>query len=294
MRIGLEETRAVVDAALHHGITFFDTSDSYGNMGGSETLLGETLGDRRKSIVLASKFASPMEKGVTRKNASRRYIMSAVEASLRRLKTDWIDLYQLHFPDPLTPMEETLRALDDLVRQGKVRYIGCSNLASWQIVEAQWISRHHHLHSFLSAQEEYSLLVRRIEEEKLPVIRQYGLGLIAYFPLASGMLSGKYQRDAAPAPGTRFSEWKRLGDRYSTDQNWAAVEALAAFAAQRGHSLLELAFSWLAAQPPVSSIIAGATRPEQVAQNVAAASWTLTAEDLAAIDQLPRGFAPAL
>jgi len=294
MRIGLEETRKVVDKAIECGINFFDTADSYGNMGGSETLLGETLGPRRNQIILATKFSSPMQAGVTRKNSSRAYIMTAVEASLRRLKTDWIDLYQMHYFDPLTPLEETLRALDDLVHQGKVRYIGCSNFATWQIVEAQWTSRHYNLHSFVTCQDEYSLLVRQIEQEKLPVMQAYGLGLLPYFPLASGMLTGKYTRDARPGSDTRFGAWKRLGDRYSTSENWAAVEALKEFAESRGHSLTELAFSWLLQHPNVASVIAGATKPEQVEQNAKAAAWQLSSEDLKTIDALPRGAAPPL
>ena len=170
MRIDIEATRKVVSKALDLGITLFDTADIYGNMGGSETMLGQVLGERRKDVVLATKFAGPMVEGVTRRNASRRYILSAVEASLRRLKTDWIDLYQLHFPDPFTPMDETLSTLDDLMRQGKVRYIGCSNLPAWQIADAQWIARDRGLNAFISAQDEYSLVARHIESEELPAL----------------------------------------------------------------------------------------------------------------------------
>ena len=290
MRIDLEATRQVVDKAIEMGITFFDTADSYGNMGGSENLLGQVLGrDRRKNIVLATKFSSPMQQGITRRNGSRHYIMNAVEASLKRLQTDWIDLYQYHFPDPLTPMEETLRALDDLVRQGKVRYIGISNHSGWQMVEAQWIARHHNLHPFVSSQDEYSLLVRFIEKEKIPVLERYGMGLITYFPLACGLLTGKYDRHQAPGPETRFGALKRLGDRYATDQNWVATVALQDFCQKRGRTLLELAFSWLLAHPVVSTVIAGATKAEQVEQNANAISWTLTPEDMAEIDKLPRG-----
>jgi aryl-alcohol dehydrogenase-like predicted oxidoreductase len=294
MRIDLEATRKVADKAIELGITLFDTADIYGNMGGSESMLGEILGARRKDIVLATKFAGPMSAGVARRDASRRYIMSAVEASLTRLKTDWLDLYQLHFPDHLTPMEETLRALDDLVQQGKVRYIGCSNLPAWQIVEAAWISKHEHLTSFVSCQDEYSLLVRDIEREKLPVIEAYGLGVLPYFPLASGLLTGKYTRGAEPSEDSRFGKIKRLGERYGSEQNWDAVEHLQKFSAARGHTLIELAFSWLLARPSVASVIAGATKPEQLEQNVKAAGWKLTADELAEIDRLPRGFAPPL
>jgi aryl-alcohol dehydrogenase-like predicted oxidoreductase len=243
---------------------------------------------------LATKFTSPMAPGVTRKNASRAYIMTAVEASLRRLKTDWIDLYQMHYHDELTPIEETLRALDDLVKQGKVRYIGCSNMLAWHVVEAAWTSRHLNVHRFASIQAEYSLLVREIEREMLPVLQAYEIGLLPYFPLASGLLTGKYSRTAPPPPDTRFSAWQRLGERYATDANWDAVEHYRSFSAARGKSMLELAFNWLLSKPVVSSVIAGATKPEQVEQNVAAAGWKLTADDLAEIDKMPRGFAPPL
>jgi aryl-alcohol dehydrogenase-like predicted oxidoreductase len=286
MRIDLEATRKVVARALDLGITLFDTADIYGNKGGSETMLGQVLGERRKDIVLATKFAGPMVEGKTRRDASRRYIMTAVEASLTRLKTDWIDLYQLHFADPLTPMEETLGALDDLIRQGKVRYIGCSNLPAWQMVEAEWIARDRGLNRFVSAQDEYSLLVRDVEAEKIPAAQAYGMGLLPYFPLASGMLTGKYKRGADAPADTRFASIPSLGNRYATDANWALVEKLEAFCAQRGHTLLELAFSWLLARPPVASVIAGATKPEQLEANVKAADWTLTPEDLAEIDRL--------
>ena len=286
MRIDLEATRKVVAKALDLGITLFDTADIYGNMGGSETMLGQVLGERRKDIVLATKFDGPMTEGTTRHNASRRYIMMAIEASLQRLKTDWIDLYQLHFPDPLTPMEETLRALDDLIHQGKVRYIGCSNLSAWSMVEAQWISRDRGLHSFISTQDEYSLVARQVEAEKLPAAQAYGMGVLPYFPLASGLLTGKYKRGAKAAAGTRFASIQRLADKYSTDANWVLVEKLEAFCGKRGRTLLELAFSWLLARPPVASVIAGATKPEQLEANVKAVNWPLTPEDLAEIDRL--------
>jgi aryl-alcohol dehydrogenase-like predicted oxidoreductase len=286
MRIDLEATRKVVAKALDLGITLFDTADIYGDKGGSETMLGQVLGERRKDIVLATKFAGPMVEGKTRRDASRRYIMTAVEASLARLKTDWIDLYQLHFPDPLTPMEETLGALDDLIRQGKVRYIGCSNLPAWQMVEAEWIARDHGLNRFISTQDEYSLLVRDVEAEKIPAAQAYGVGLLPYFPLASGMLTGKYKRGTDAPAGTRFASIPSLANRYATEANWALVEKLEAFCAEHDRTLLELAFSWLLARPPVASVIAGATKPEQLEANVKTAEWTLTSEDLAEIDRL--------
>lgn len=287
-RIDLEASRKVVHKALDLGITLLDTADIYGDRGGSEDVLGQILGDRRKDIVLATKFAMPMDDAETLKGASRRYIMRAVEASLRRLRTDWIDLYQLHRPDPLTPIEETLRALDDLIHQGKVRYVGCSNLPAWQVVEAQWTARSGGLNPFVSCQDEYSLVVRDIERELMPAMQAYGLGLLPFFPLASGLLTGKYQRNKPMPEGARLTNTQRLADRYLTEANWTIVERLQDFCAKRGHSLLELAFSWLAARPAVASVIAGATKPEQVEQNVAAVGWTLTADDLAEIDRLSK------
>ena len=284
-RLDLAATRRVVDRALDAGITFFDTADSYGNRGGSETCLGEALGERRQRIVLASKFASPMDDAQTLKGASRRYIMSAVEASLRRLKTDWIDLYQMHWPDPLTPMEETLRALDDLVRQGKVRYLGCSNLAPWQVADAAWTARHHGLHRFISTQNELSLLAREAEKSLFPLLSAYGMGFLPYYPLASGLLTGKYKR-GAPLPAGRLQSVKMWADRFLTERNWTIVERLEAFCATRGRSLAELAFGWLATQPEVSSIIAGATTPEQIDANVAAAAWRLSADEMREVDRL--------
>jgi aryl-alcohol dehydrogenase-like predicted oxidoreductase len=220
------------------------------------------------------------------KGGSRAYVMAAVEGSLRRLRTDWIDLYQLHRPDPLTPIEETLRALDDLIRQGKVRYIGCSNFASWQVVEAQWTAKARNLNAFASCQDEYSLVVRDIEKELVPAITAYGTGLLPFFPLASGLLTGKYKRNAPMPEGARLTNTQRLADRYMTEANWTKVERLEQFAERHGRSLLELAFGWLAAKPYVSSVIAGATKPEQLEANVRAVEWALTAEDLAEIDRV--------
>ena len=292
-RIDLEASRRVVHKALDLGITLLDVADVYGGLGGgyrgaSEDCLGQILGDRRKDIVLATKFGIAMDEAERLKGASRRYIMSAVEASLARLKTDWIDLYQVHRPDALTPIEETLRALDDLVRQGKVRYIGCSNYAGWQLVEAHWTAKHHGLDGFISAQDEYSLLVRDLERETLPAIEACGLGLLPYFPLASGLLTGKYRRNAPPPEGARLATIERLAGRYLVEDHWRKVERLEGFCAERGRSLLELAFSWLLARSVVASVIAGATRPEQVEQNAKAGGWALTAEDMAEIDRITK------
>lgn len=277
--LDLEGARKVVHAALDSGITLFDTSDSYGTDGGSEKALGEILGPRRKDVVLATKFASPMNREQsTRYNASRAYVMRAVEDSLRRLKTDYIDLYQYHFPDELTPIEETLRALDDLVRQGKVRYLGCSNFAAWQLVDADWTSRHHGLHRFQSTQAEYNLLSRRAETELFPAMRALGMSLLPYFPLASGLLTGKYRKGGAVPEGRMSLPWFK---RELTDQNLERVEKLVELGERRGRTILELAMAWLLAEPLVASVIAGATRPEQVRANVRAAEWKLTPEERA-------------
>ena len=285
-RIDLEATRKVVHKALDCGITLFDTADAYGERGGSETLLGEVLRERRKDIVLATKFGLPMDDSGRLQGGSRGYIMRAVEASLKRLKTDWIDLYQLHRPDPNTPIEETLRSLDDLVRAGKVRHIGCSNLPAWRVVEAQWTAKTEHLHAFASCQDEYSLVMREVEADLLPMMQAYGMSLLPYFPLASGLLTGKYEKNAPLPQGARLTNTQRLADRYMTEANWKIVEGLRELCAKRGWSMLDLAFSWLAANPLVASVIAGATKPEQIEQNVKAVELKLTAQDLAEIDAI--------
>jgi aryl-alcohol dehydrogenase-like predicted oxidoreductase len=285
-RIDLEASRKVIHKAIDLGITLFDTADIYSNMGGSETVLGEVLGDRRKDIVLATKFSKAMSEDGTKQGASRRYIMSAVEASLKRLKTDYIDLYQQHDYDPLTPIDETLRALDDLIRQGKVRYIGNSNFPAWRIAEAEHVARAMNVSRFVSCQDEYSLVVRDIEKDLLPCAQAYNLGLLPFFPLASGLLTGKYRRGEAAPDDTRFGKVPRLRDRYVTPRNEENVEKLQSFAQTRGHTMLELAFSWLAARPQVASVIAGATRVEQVEQNAKAIAWTLSAEEMAEIEKI--------
>ena len=292
-RIDLEASRRVVDEAIDAGVTLFDVADIYGRQGAhsgaSEETLGEVLGTRRHDIVLATKFGGPMDQQGTLQGASRRYVTRAVEASLRRLRTDFIDLYQLHMPDPLTPLEETLRALDDLVRAGKVRYIGCSNLPAWQVAQAQHISRELGLERFVSCQDELSLLATGAGRELIPAIEHYGLGLLPYFPLASGLLTGKYRRNEALPAGSRFDAWKPLGANYLTERNWALVERLEAAGREAGHSLIELAFGWLLARGCVSSVIAGATSAAQLRGNVAAASVSLSAQTLAAIDAILAG-----
>ena len=286
MRLDLEQTRAVVDRAFDLGITLFDTADMYGGRGGSETQLGKILGHRRKDIVLASKFGMAMSDDGTKIGASRRYIMSAVEDSLRRLKTDWIDLYQLHQPDPLTPLDETMQALDDLVTQGKIRYIGCSNLPSWQVVESQWISKSMGLNRFVSCQDEYNILNRNVEAELIPAMQKYGCGLLPYFPLASGLLTGKYKRTEMPE-GARLTDMPTFANRiYLTDENFDIVDNLHKIANKTGHSILELAFGWMASRPTTASIIAGATKPEQIDANVAAVNWVLSQSEIDEVDKI--------
>ena len=284
MRADYAQSETVVRRAVELGVTLFDTADIYGGSQ-SEEFLGRALGADRHSVVIATKFAGQMGEGPMHKGASRRYIMEAVEDSLRRLETDYIDLYQVHFPDPETPLEETMRALDDLVTAGKVRYIGHSNFAGWQIASAHWIAQTRGYAPFVSSQNEYSLLKRDVEREVVPACAAFGLGILPYFPLASGLLTGKYQRGVEAPEGTRLAGGG-FARRIMTDRNWDIVEGLDGFARDHGHTLLELAFGWMASQPQVASVIAGATRPEQVEQNVAAAQWRLSAEELAAIDEI--------
>ncbi len=284
--MNVDASRRVVDAALAAGITLFDTADVYGNRGGSEEQLGEILGPRRKDIVLATKFAMPMDDSGTKSGASAAYIREACEASLKRLKTDWIDLYQQHRTDPNTPIAETLGALDALVKQGKVRAIGCSNMPADQLATAQDTARKSHQAAYVTAQDQYSLLVRGLETALAPELEKEGMGLLPYFPLASGLLSGKYEKGKDIPAGTRYARMGRFGEQYMTEENWKIVESLSAFAAARGHTLLDLAFAWLLSRPYLSSVIAGATRPEQAAQNAAAAAWKLTPAEIAEVDRL--------
>jgi aryl-alcohol dehydrogenase-like predicted oxidoreductase len=288
-RSDLETSRKIIHKAIDLGITLFDTADIYAGRGGSENVLGQVLGDRRKDIVLATKFSKSMADDGTKQGASRRYIMQAVEDSLRRLKTDYIDLYQQHDYDDLTPIDETLRALDDLIRQGKVRYIGCSNFPAWRVAEAQLIARSINTSAFVSCQDEYSLLVRGIEKDLLPAAKAYTMGLLPFFPLANGLLVGKYKRGEKPPADSRLGKVDYLRERYMNDRNLDVVQKLGEFAHQHGKTLLELAFSWLAARPQVSSVIAGASSPEQIEQNVKAIAWKLTPEDMATIDEITKG-----
>jgi aryl-alcohol dehydrogenase-like predicted oxidoreductase len=274
-----EDVPAVVNAAIDAGITLFDTADVYGNAGGSEIRLGKALGSRRDEVIVATKFGADMrgangpDWGV---RGSRRYIRIAVENSLRRLGTDWIDLYQMHTPDPYTPVEETLAALTELVNEGKVRYIGSSNFAGWQVVDADWIAQTSGYEGFISAQNEYSWLKRGIEAELVPALERTGQSLLPYFPLASGLLTGKYKRGADAPEGTRLAS---NSDRLAA-ANFDLIEKIEAFAEERGLTMLQVAIGGLAAMPIVGSVIAGATRVEQIEQNVAAGLWVPTAEDL--------------
>ena len=281
MRVDLEGTRAVVDAALESGVTLFDTADIYGDKGGSESFLGDVLEGRRDRIVLATKFGGDMGDG-TQARGSREYIHKAIDASLARLRTDYVDLYQYHTPDNITPFEETFGALDEVVRAGKARYVGHSNLNAAQVEEVDAICREHGFVRPVSAQNQYSLLRREAEEELLPTCKRLGIGVLPFFPLASGLLTGKYRRGEERPQGTR------LADRGSvfTDETFDRLEALEVFAKERGVTLLQVAIGGLLAQPAIASVIAGATKPEQVQANVEAAGWEPTAADLAALNSL--------
>lgn len=281
-RIDEDQTKAVVDAAIEQGITLFDTADSYAD-GASEELLGRALGTRRESVLVATKFGmGDHDAEHFGAHGSRRYVRRAVEASLRRLGTDYIDLYQLHRPDPITPIDETLDAMSDLVTEGKVRYLGSSNLSAWQVADADWVARTAGYHRFVSAQNEYSLYNRSAEDELLPACERFGIGVLPYFPLAYGLLTGKYRRgEAAPAGSRLEAQAKRL-----ENADWGRIEALQAFADARDISLLTLAVGGLAAQPAVGSVICGVTRPEQVVANVEAGLWQPSEHDVADLAEL--------
>jgi aryl-alcohol dehydrogenase-like predicted oxidoreductase len=283
-RIDDAQTKRVVDAAIDAGVTLFDTADVYGGGGRSEELLGAALGGRRAQVVVATKFGMPMGDG--KAGAAPAYVRAACDDSLRRLGTDVIDLYQQHAPDPSVPIEETLGALDELVRAGKVREIGCSNFTPEMIDEAAAVSARTGGARFVTVQNELSLLRRKGDAALVDACTRNDLGILPYFPLASGMLTGKYARGVEPPEGTRLAgapEDRRA--RALSDRNFDAIEALGSFATERGHTLLELAMSWLAGLPKMASVIAGATTPEQVRANAAAVAWTLTDADRAEIDR---------
>jgi len=282
-------TAAVVNQALDTGINFIDTADMY-DKGRSEEFVGRALKGKRLQVLLASKFSFAMGDSPNERGASRWYITRAVEASLKRLNTDYLDLYQYHFPDPTTPIEETLRALDDLVKSGKVRYIGCTNFAGWQISEAQWTSRVNHLYSFVTMQTKYNLLERQVEQEIVPCCKAHGLGIIPWGPLAGGFLTGKYRRgEPPPAPvkgGMPPKAYNILYKQLITDANWEKLAKLEAFAKDCGHKVSELAIAWLLSHPWVSTVIVGATKPEQIQANLVGAAWKMTREEVARVEQI--------
>lgn len=278
------ETAAIIHCALDIGINFFDTANIYGR-GVSEEHVGKAVRDRRSQAIIATKAGGAMGEGSNRAGASRQHLMEEAHASLRRLGTDYIDLYQIHFVDLTTPIEETLRALDDLVRQGKVRYIGCSNFAAWQVCEALWTAKLCNLNPFVSVQPQYNVMDRRIERELVPFCQAYGIGIIPYSPLAGGFLTGKYRPDAPIPEGTRGYN-NPYFQRTLSERNFALLGRLEAFAAERGHEVGELAIAWLLARPMVSTVIAGVTKPEQVSYNTAAGAWQLTAEDQKLLDEI--------
>ncbi|MQG77185.1 MAG: aldo/keto reductase [SAR202 cluster bacterium] len=297
-RLDLQETTAVLDAALEEGINFLDTANAYGG-GTSEEFIGEVFAKngRRHDVIIATKVGldvggvapSAPPSGPNKRGSSRQHIMDEVENSLRRLQTDYIDVFYMHMWDKNTPIEETLRALDDLVHQGKVRYIGSSNYSAWQLTESVWTSKANNLFSYACVQPEYSLVVRNVEHELIPFCERYGMGLIPYFPLASGLLTGKYKRDEPLPEGTRMADGLRselYRNRYLTDKNWELLGKLEGFAAEREHAVTDLAFAYLLASPVVPSVIAGATKPEQVHANAKSAEWRLTDDDVAAVRQL--------
>jgi len=286
-RVDQSGTKRVVDAALDHGITLFDTADVYGGSN-SEVFLGKALGSKRSDVIIATKFGMAMGQDALSRGGSRRYIMKAVEASLQRLGTDYIDLYQIHFPDPVTPIDETLAALDDLVRSGKVRYVGSSNFSSWQIADADWTARSEGYTRFVSAQNHMNLFERAVVHEVIPGCRHFGLGMLPYFPLASGLLTGKYIRGEVAPEGTRLANAGARAGRALSDNNFDRLEALTSFADERSRSLLELALGWLLSFEEVSSVIAGATREEQIHSNVEGAGMRLDADEMREVATLVR------
>ncbi len=282
-----QTSMAVINHALDMGINYIDTADMYGQ-GHSEELVGKALKSKRAQVIIATKFGWVIGDGPNEGGASRYYIMKAVDASLRRLQTDYIDLYQMHRPDPITPIEETLRALDDLVRAGKVRYIGCSNFAAWQLCEALWTSKVNNLQSFVTVQPRYNLLERQIETELVLCCQAYNIGVIPWGPLVGGFLTGKYRKGQEAPTGARLSQPYPLYDNIFTEANWNKLAKLETFAAEHGHTVGELAIAWLLAKPWVSTVIAGARKIEQVSANVTAAEWKLTAEEVAEVDAISK------
>lgn len=290
-RVDLDGVRGILGAARETGVTLLDTADIYGGAGASESLLGEALAGQRDHFVVATKFGMSMagEYGEDfGARGARRYIRRAVEGSLRRLRTDHIDLYQLHRPDPVTPIEETLATLTDLVHEGKIGYLGCSNFAGWQLAEADWTARTAGLERFVSIQNQYSLLTREIEDEVVPAAEHYGVGVLPFFPLEAGLLTGKYRRGQAPPAGTRFAQEQGRA-QWLENADWDRIEAFEEYAAERDLAPLDVAIAGLAAQPAVSSVISGATSGDQVRANAAALRWQPTEQDLVELDAITRG-----
>lgn len=287
-RLDPKATDTVIKAAIENGVTFIDTADVYTN-GQSEEYIGKSLSksSTRNTVVLATKGGGNMESAPNGRGNSRKHITEALDASLKRLQTDYVDLYQIHFLDPSTPIEETLRALDDAVHQGKVLYIGCSNFSAWQAAEALWTSKHLNLASFVSVQPEYNITDRSVERELIPLSQAYNLGVIPFYPLGSGILTGKYRRGEDLPEGTRLAGMPAgaYRDRFLNERNFAILDILEPFAESRGHTVAELAIAWLLAQPQVATVIAGATKPEQVEANAKAADWKLSPEDLKELDE---------
>ena len=285
-RVDAAGTATVINKCLDTGITFFDTADVYGGRGASEEFMAPVLKAHRRDVVIATKSVQSMGEGPYWAGASRRYLMDALDACLRRLDTDYIDLYQMHRFDSRTPIEETLRALDDMITSGKVRYIGSSNYTGWQVVEADWVAQTGHMNRFISAQNQYNLLDRDVEKELVPACQKYGIGILPFYPLAAGFLTGKY-RPGEPAPeGARLASSSAMAGRILSEKNYDSLMKLEGFAQERGHSMVELAVSWLANQPFVGSVIAGATKPEQVEENAKAADWKLSADEMSEIDTI--------
>ena len=291
LRVDEPNSIAIVQHALDLGINFLDTADWYGQRGMSETYIGKAIKGKRSQVLIATKFGFVMGKGPNERGTSRYHVVEAVDASLKRLGTDYIDLYQMHRPDPATPIEETLRVLDDLVRAGKVRYIGCCNTAAWQLSEALWTSKVNHLESFVTVQVEYNLLDRSIEKELVPLCQKYGVGVIPWGPLAGGYLSGSYQRAKKAPAGSRLAIVPLYGQFWS-EANFDKLDKLKAFAAERGHTVAELAIAWLLSHPWLSTVIAGASKSEQVTANAAAGNWKLTPQEAVAVSEIVGGVAP--
>ena len=286
------EAERLLMQAIEEGINFIETSNTYGE-GAAEAFIGKALKGRRDQVLLATKVASNMGDGPNQHGGSRKHILTQVEASLKRLQTDYLDLYQIHYYDPFTPLDESLRTMHQLVTQGKVRYVGCSNFAAWQVAEAMGVVRALDLEPLISVEPEYSMLKRAIEKELLPCCQRFNIGILPYFPLASGFLTGKYKRGQAAPVGTRLAVQRQRAEFILTDENFDVLEQLEAFASARSHTMLELAFAWLLTHSQVSSVIAGATRPEQIIANAKASAWRLTAEEMDELDGVLQTLAPA-